>query len=158
MQLDIVLLIKAGTFLKVTSSCPEGCIYGAQKRAMALNNTAVSKYAVFGGITWHTVKSFCCFYNKKKKKRKQRLHWDVALWIHCVLNEPAFIQRHKKYGNLKLNYNSKILFGFTTQFLQPLHRFRRPWSRGAIFNLSSKIRKHNFQPKVGLKVMMAARI
>lgn len=59
---------------------------------VALNNTAVSKYSVFGGITWHTAKSFCCFYNKKKK-RKQLLHWDVALWIHCVLNEPAFIQR-----------------------------------------------------------------
>lgn len=50
MQFDIVLLIKAGTFLKVTSSCPEGCMYGAQKRARGIN------------IKQHCSLKICCFW------------------------------------------------------------------------------------------------
>lgn len=49
MRFDIVLLIRAGTFLKVTSSCPEGCTCSAQKRARGMKQRCSLQMCCFLG-------------------------------------------------------------------------------------------------------------
>lgn len=145
MRLDIVPLKKAVTFLRVTSSSPEGCLRSAQNVHTTLSSIVVRKKKK---ILWS---HFVAFINKKKK------NWVYLMDLLCF-KWTCSHWNTSKHDNLKLNHRSGISFGFMTQFLPPFHRFRHLQSGGTIFNHSFKIGKHNFIPNVSLKVMMAARI
>lgn len=110
MQFDFVLPIKAGTFFKVTSSHPEGCMGSAQKTCTKQH--CCHKICCFreGEKNWHHLKWFCCFNNNKSTLLAVLFPHRTALNLNIAIKKLAM-----EASNLQKT-SQTLLKGFNTDW------------------------------------------